>query len=193
MKKALVIIYLFALVLVDLPGQDDQLRLINSRSAGVLVEYGSPYYYLPEGQRYYPLLVGGTFSFPIYRTSKNFNLSIDLFPHYGFVWLDDDNSNYEFGLGVRLGFNFSLSPNDLLSMKLGSGPHYITVNTEKQASGFIFSDYYLVCYDRLFYIGKEPFALELEFGYRHISNAGLTEPNRSISNFIFGLGTSWVF
>ena len=59
--------------------------------------------------------------------------------------------------------------------------------------GFIFSDYFLLAYDRRFFISKQAFALEFEFGYRHISNAGLQEPNRSISNFIFGLGLSKVF
>jgi hypothetical protein len=120
-------------------------------------------------------------------------MSVDLFPHYGFVWVEDDPSNYEFGLNVRLGFNLQATPNDLFSFKIASGPHYITVETEKQASGFIFSDYYLITYDRRLYLGNQAFALELEFGYRHMSNAGIQEPNRSICNFIFGLGFSKLF
>jgi len=170
----------------------DSLKLINQKTVGVLVEYGLPYYSLPEGSRYYVLLAGGTFSFPLFKTRKNFNMSIDIFPHYGFVWVDSDGSNYEFGVNVRLGANFSLSPNDVLSLKIATGPHYITVETEKQANGFIFSDYFLIVYDRRFFINKSPFAIEFEFGYRHISNAGLQEPNRSISNFIFGFGLSKV-
>ena len=170
----------------------DSLKLINQKTIGVLVEYGSPYYSLPEGSRYYVLLVGGTFSFPLFKAKKNFNMSIDIFPHYGFVWVDFDEDNYEFGINVRLGANLSLSPNDVLSLKIATGPHYITVETEKQANGFIFSDYLLIVYDRRFFINKSPFAIEFEFGFRHISNAGLQEPNRSISNFIFGVGLSKV-
>jgi hypothetical protein len=41
---------------------------------------------------------------------------------------------------------------------------------------------------RGFKISNEEFIFDFEFGYRHISNAGIKEPNRSISNFIFGLG-----
>jgi len=171
----------------------DSTRLINQKTAGVLVEYASPYYYLPEGPRYYVLLTGGTFSFPLFKAKKNFNMSIDIFPHYGFVWVDFEGSNYEFGVNVRLGANFSLSPNDVLRLKLASGPHYITVETEKQANGFIFSDYFLLVYNRRFFINKSPFSIEFEFGYRHISNAGLQEPNRSISNIIFGIGINKVF
>jgi hypothetical protein len=139
------------------------------------------------------LLTGATFSFPLFKAKKTFNMSIELFPHYGFVRVDTVGPDYEMGINVRLGFNFSFSPNDVLSLKLASGPHYITVETEKQANGFIFSDYYLVTYDRRFFISHSPFAIKFEFGYRHISNAGLQEPNRSISNFIFGLGLSKVF
>jgi hypothetical protein len=109
------------------------------------------------------------------------------------VSVGDDRSDYEFGLNVRLGVNYSLSDNDVLSFKLASGPHYITVDTEKQAKGFIFSDYYLLCYKKQLNNGRYPFILEFEFGYRHISNGWLKEPNRSISNFIFGLGFSQEF
>jgi hypothetical protein len=179
--------------IMAIQAQEEEPKLINQKSAGILFEYGSPYYYLPEGQRYYVLTTGATFSFPLFQAKKAFNMSLDLFPHYAFVWVDDDNSNYEFGLNVRLGFNLAPSPNDLVSFKLGSGPHYITVETEKQANGFLFSDYFLLAYDRRLYFGKQAFALELEFGYRHISNAGFQQPNRSISNFIFGLGFSVVF
>ena len=166
----------------------DSIRLINQRSAGVLVEYASPYYYLPEGFRYYALPVGATVRFPLFRAKKFFNLSLELFPHYSFVWVKTTGGNYEVGLNVRLSGNFSLSPDDMLSVKLATGPHYFTVETEKQATGFLFADYYLLTYNRRFFLADTPFAILLELGYRHMSNAGLAMPNRSISNFIFGMG-----
>ncbi len=169
------------------------MRLINQKSVGILVEYGSPYYYLPEGPRYYVVLTGATFTFPLFKARKFFNLSLSLFPHYGFVWVDSNDENFEFGLNVRLGANFSLSPNDVLSLKIASGPHYFTAETEKQAQGFIFSDYFLITYDRRIFIGNTSMGLNFEFGYRHISNAGTKEPNRSISNFIFGFGVNYVW
>ena len=188
MKRVFIIAVLIFLVACKLIGQAEGSKLINRKSAGVLTEYGLPYYFLPEGdKRYHVLLLGGTYGFPLFRTDKVFNMSLEFFPHAGIVFVKSDRY-FEVGINVRLGFNFSLSPNDVISFKLASGPHYVTVETEKQAKGFIFSDYYLVAYRRGFNISKKNYALDFEFGYRHISNAGLQEPNRSISNFIFGFG-----
>ena len=100
----------------------------------------------------------------------------------------DDENYFELGLNIRLGFNFSVSPKDVLSMKVGSGPYFVNVETEKQAKGFIFSDYYLITYKRSLNKSIKPVLIEFEFGYRHLSNAGLNQPNRSICNIIFGLG-----
>ncbi len=195
MKKILLSILICLICSISLICQERKIRLANIKTAGLLIEYGSPYYYLPEGIRYYIVPVGANFSFPLFKAKpdKHFNMSVDLYPHHVFVNVDGDRSYYEFGLNVRLGLNYSISDNDLLSFKLASGPHYITVDTEKQAKGFIFSDYYLFCYRKLLNNGQHPFVLEFEFGYRHISNGWIKEPNRSISNFIFGLGFSREF
>lgn len=168
--------------------QHDSIKISNLKSAGILIEYGQPYYFLPEGTRYYVGLIGANFNIPLFQAKKFFNISVDLFPHYGYVWVVEDKKYYEFGLNVRLGFNFLISKNDLISTKIGCGPHSITVETEKQANGFIFSDYYLITYKRSLGKSFKPILVEFEFGYRHMSNAGLQSPNRSISNFIFGVG-----
>lgn len=182
-------LFLLAVVFLNQSyAQEDTTRLINRKSAGILMEYGQPYYYLPEGTRYYVALAGGSFGFPLFKAKKNFNMSVDIYPHFGKVWVKGDTDYIEFGINVRLGFNFSISDDDVLSFKIASGPHYVTVETEKQTKGFIFSDYYMLTYRRGFDILKKKYAIDLEFGYRHISNAGIKLPNRSISNFIFGLG-----
>lgn len=183
-------LFIFSLLLCQLTiyCQDNPTKIINQKSAGLLVEYGQPYYHLPEGTRYYFALVGGNFNFPLFQAKKTFNLSMDICPHYCNVWVVDDRNYFEFGLNIRLGFNFSVSPKDALTLKVGAGPHYINVETEKQAKGFIFSDYYLINYKRGIGQAIKPFLLEFELGYRHLSNAGLDHPNRSICNIIFGLG-----
>jgi len=168
--------------------QDENKRLINQKSAGILVEYGQPFYYLQEGTRYYVAMAGGKFGFPIYKTKNFFNVSLDLYPHYVHVWVVEDRQYYEFGLNVRLSVNFSLSAHDLLSAKIGSGPHYFTAETRRQTKGFIFSDYFLATYTRGFLISGKMFAVEFEFGYRHISNANIYNPNGGISNFVVGFG-----
>lgn len=185
-------LFFFAVVFFVIPNGYCQKveKLINQKTAGLLVEYGIPYYTLPEGQKYHILTIGSSFSFPLFQSQKSFNMSIDLFPHYGVVWLGAKRTDFEIGLNVRLGFNFSLSEKNALCLKLGSGPQYITVDTEKQANGFNFSDYYLATYKRRLSVVKQVFIVEIECGYRHISNAGLNQPNRSISSIIFGLGLS---
>ena len=188
MKKLLVAVLVLMATFIEIKAQKKPDCLVNRKSAGILLEYGLPYYYLPEGDnRYYALLIGGTFGLPIYKTSNFFNVSIEFYPHFGRVWVKECRF-IEFGLNVRLSLNFQLSTNDILSAKIASGPHYMSCETEKQAKGFIFSDYYLLTYRRGFTISEVSFAFDFEFGYRHMSNAGIQEPNRSISNFIIGIG-----
>lgn len=187
-KTTSTLFLLLFFILTNIYCQHDSIKIINQKSAGMLIEYGQPYYYLPEGTRYYVGLIGANFSFPLFHAKEFFNMSVDLFPHYGYVWVVEDKTYFEIGLNVRLGFNFLISKNNVISTKIGSGPHYVNVVTTKQASGFIFSDYFLITYKRRISKKIKPVLLEFEFGYRHISNAGLKEPNRSISNFILGLG-----
>ena len=188
MKKLTAIAFVLAIAITEIQAQEQKPRLINRKSAGLLTEYGLPYYYLPEGSnRYYVLLVGGVFGLPFYKTPNFFNVSVDFYPHFGYVWVKDCRF-IEFGLNIRLGLNFEVSEKNIICVKIASGPHYMNCETEKQANGFIFSDYYLVTYKRGLKISKADFTFDFEFGYRHISNAGFKEPNRSISNFIFGLG-----
>jgi len=169
--------------------QEHNPDLINKKTIGVLGEFGIPYYTLPEGDHYIPVLFGITFETPIYKTSNFFNLSVELYPHVGYVFWGAQNC-FEAGLNVRLSFNFAVSAKDLLRFKIGSGPHYINVQTEKQVSGFIFSDYWLGCYNREIMIKEKEYTINFEFGYRHMSNAGTKFPNRSISNMIVGVGIS---
>jgi hypothetical protein len=193
MKKVICLTGFCVFLFYTLSAQENNISLINSKTVGILVEYGSPYYFLPEGIRYYPLLIGGTFKFPIFKAKKFFNMSVGLFPHYGKVWVDSIKRYYEFGLNLRLGFNLAISDKDVIRLIAASGPQYINVETEKQAKGFVFSDNYLLNYERLIYLAKQPFSISFEAGFRHISNAGIKEPNRSINNFIFGIGINYVF
>jgi hypothetical protein len=74
---------------------------------------------------------------------------------------------------------------------IGSGPHYITVETDRQARGFIFSDNFEL--GSAYNFERINTAFLLKFRFRHISNAGLKEPNGGIDNFfvIAGLSANW--
>jgi hypothetical protein len=99
----------------------------------------------------------------------------------------------DFELGVNMGFSFFFIQTDRLSLNaaIGSGPHYITVETGRQAKGFIFSDNFEL--GTAYNIKSINTTFLLKFRYRHISNAGLKEPNGGIDNFfvITGLSANW--
>ena len=52
----------------------------------------------------------------------------------------DNTTGYEFGLNIPFAFGFALTQRDIFSINIGSGPHYITADIDRQAPGFIFSD-----------------------------------------------------
>ena len=95
---------------------------------------------------------------------------------------------YEFGFNVRANLNFKISQYDVISGSIGSGPHYLDYENDRQNDGFIFSDYFLASYIRYFELKNRFCNFKIEIGYRHISNAGIEKPNGGISNFLVGLG-----
>ncbi len=97
-------------------------------------------------------------------------------------------TDFEFGLNMGLSFLFLQTDRLSLNAAIGSGPHYITVETGRQAQGFIFSDNLELgaAYD----MKSVQTSFLLKFRYRHISNAGLKEPNGGIDNFFVMAGLS---
>jgi hypothetical protein len=161
--------------------------LINNFSSGILTEIGIPYYDYEKGEKYTPLLIGGVFEAPLYKTKNSFNISLSIFPHLGFVF-QKRAVTYEYGIGVRANFNFAISKRNTFRAVIGSGPHYFDCYTYRQAYGFLFSDYLLVDYRRYFILNDRYYSFDFEIGYRHISNASLCEPNDGIENIIIGIG-----
>lgn len=181
MFRTTVVLVLFALKSFS---QENEPRLINEMAVGALIEQGLPFYDLPENNRYYPLLAGSYFSMPFYKTSSFFNVGMDVFLHGG-VALFKAKTSYEAGLNVRIKLNFAITSKDVMSLQIGSGPHYTNIKTTKQASGYIFSDNFLWSYRR--WIGAWCL-IDVQAGFRHISNAGIQEPNGGIDNVILSIG-----
>jgi hypothetical protein len=168
-------------------------RYIDQKSFGALGFIGLPEYTLPEGFTYQPLLMGAYFHFPVSKAGKRINLSIDVIPLIGAV-PSTNSHDKEFGLNIFLDIGYALSANSILSLNVGSGPYYIAVDTEKQANGFIFSDYLLLAYKHR--IGQRRHHLwevSLYGGIRHVSNAFLKKPNNGIDNIILGFGFGRLF
>ena len=94
-------------------------------------------------------------------------------------------------LGINLGIRNYIRVNDkfYLFQMLGSGPHFITADVLRQAKGFIFSDN--VAIGSFIHLNKTYF-LRLQAGLRHISNAGIKNPNNGIDSFLFMVGISGI-
>jgi len=168
-----------------LKAQKTNEKFINNRSLGGFISTGIPFYTLEEGTRYNPIIIGAAYRLPFYSTSGKFNIGLGLLPQIGLVPYSSA-VEYEFGLNITFILSFELSENDIFSINLGTGPHYITASINRQASGFIFSDHLNFAYRHRYN--------QLEFGItagiRHISNAGFEEPNLGIEDLGIGISVS---
>lgn len=177
MRFLLLILLLFPLVIA---AQESE-PLINQRYVGAFTSIGIPYYELPENETYQPFLIGFIYHIPFYQTDGKFNIGVDIMPHFGIAQFE--KVAHETGINVQFNFNYALSNNDILSIRGGAGPHYVTVQTDRQASGYIFSDNIAISYRRRF----DNYNIGLFAGIRHISNAGLQQPNLGIDNIMISL------
>ena len=98
-------------------------------------------------------------------------------------------------LDIELGINAGIRTYVKLSEKfflygmIGSGPHYISAEIDRQAKGFIFSDNFAFGgYMKLLKSSKQ--FINLQLRYRHISNAGLKKPNKGINSWNLMIGIS---
>ena len=156
---------------------------INQKYWGIFVQYGLAYYELPEDQVYQPILIGAIHYLPIYKSKTAFNVGMNIMPHIGFARYNS-KLNFEFGANVQFDANVRIGKNHIVSLRAGAGPHFVNVETEEQSNGFIFSDNFALSYRTKL---KDMHQIGLVAGWRHMSNAGLMQPNGGIDNYMFGL------
>lgn len=115
-------------------------------------------------------------------------LSLILEPQYNNVLKPD--RDYEFGLGIGIKYMHPLT-NDLHPYIYAcTGPHYISVNSENQAEGFVFSNQFGV---GLYYFATKRTALNAGYRFRHMSNGGTRDPNSGIDSHLGVIGLSVFF
>jgi len=143
---------------------------------------------LPEGVTYYPHMVlarhylhdfsPGRHGFLIYGEPQLVAATLD------------GNGRTEVEGGINLGIEYQLRflKTWYLQAAIGTGPHYISVETDLQAKGFIFSDNFEV--GLIKNLPRLATQLHLRTRFRHISNAGLQSPNLGIDSFFFVIGIS---
>ena len=125
-----------------------------------------------------------------FNSLENHRGKLSLFFEPQFNIAGTPKQNLEFGVGV--GFKYAYPVGDANSVYiLGSvGPHYITLISADQANGFIFADTIGIGMDFKISPGS---AINIEYRFRHISNAGIKEPNYGIETHIGLIGYSLFF
>ena len=184
MKKNTVLILMLLLSSLLVRGQDQFNPWYRSVGLNVDLAFSAKSEQLPEGYAYSPISFLGRYRFmhlgpfDIYSEAQ-FARAADI---------EGVRKDYEFGLNLGLSYQVPIAPNLIMISSLGSGPYFITVETRRQANGFIFSDNLelgLKYYGPLSNTG-----IQIRARYRHFSNAGLKSPNGGIDNLFVILGVT---
>ncbi len=154
------------------------------KTSGGFTGYG---YELNPEITYRVIYMAGDFSFPLGKKEKKNFFSWYLEPQFNFV--KTNRTDIEFGTNIGIRHHFKLGQRSWFYQMLGSGPHFISAELERQATGFIFSDNLAIGLLRQLKKDK-PLLLNIQFRYRHISNASLKKPNSGIDNINLILGFS---
>lgn len=142
---------------------------------------------LPEENHYRPLLIMGSFGIKLSKSIQKSAWWIMIEPQINPVFLDNQLKEAEFGINLAFRYKYQVAASFFLYAQLGSGPHFITIPTLRQAHGFIFSDNLAVGISKLF---AKDWMLNTEFRIRHISNASIMKPNRGMNNLFLVVGLS---
>ena len=162
---------------------------INNRSlteSGMIVGYGTGD--IAGGKHYEPILLIWHLGCDLKRFIPKLEdhkgtLSVYLEPQINPVF--NPETDLEFGVGVGLKYMHPIT-DEISAYIFGSvGPHYITVQTTDQANGFIFSDT-IGAGLSFFLTGRT--SVNLEYRFRHMSNADIEEPNGGIDTHFATIG-----
>jgi len=169
---------------------------LGQRTKSIGISFGIPIVreHLPEGRQYQPFTLLGYY--PIADLLKNKNKNDHLIwyvePQLVIVSFSPNaGSEFEFGVNLGIQYQFQLFQKTYLTAAIGSGPHFITVETRQQSKGFIFSDNFEAGLKRTF--EKQKLNLNLRLRFRHISNAGLDKPNKGIDTWFLVAGAEKTF
>ncbi|MFL5741750.1 MAG: acyloxyacyl hydrolase [Flavisolibacter sp.] len=152
---------------------------------GFLLGYSRP---LTKPVTYDVVLLGAEFVHPFSKALKNDFVTWYVNPQFNFVKADSTKStDIEFGINLGIRNYMRMNPNWYIYQMVGSGPHFISARLSRQTRGFIFSNNFAL--GSLVHISGSHF-LNLQSGFRHISNANLKLPNRGINSYVFMIGYS---
>jgi len=129
------------------------------------------------------------------KNYKNSSIDLLLMPQFNSTTFkkEDENTLFQQGheMGLNVGISIRKSPqNEPYSyyLALSSGPHYTSDTPGRQTPGFIFSDNLFVGIDYEVFTNTN---VSFQLGFRHISNAGISNPNGGINNVTGKIGVSF--
>jgi hypothetical protein len=190
-KSILFLLILFACVLSQVQAQTN-VPINKLKSFGLLLSWPIVKEILPEGPGYAPKLIQGNLRVPLLNNETQHQVTILVQPQFNPVGNLPGQSQFTWEAGVNFGIAYEYLISEqvgILYAGAGIGPHFINVETNQQADGFIFSDNLFVGMHQ--FVGNRSWFLTYELKLRHISNAGLQNPNASIGNVFLGFGVSY--
>ena len=147
-----------------------------------------------EQDQYRGILLKGQYNWVLTNWQKG-GIEILLQPQLNFSQVQTNNQSTDIENGLEFGVNVGLlARKNLFENKsaiyalISAGPHFITKSIETQAKGFLFSDNFAIGF--LQNISSKTY-LDFRFGYRHMSNASLKQPNRGIDNWVVSVGINF--
>jgi len=188
MKRIVALVFLFVFLpfvcFSEEKASKDSFKL---QEVGILTGYGiaaiedGPYKVIP---------IIPYFGFNIKGLAKKINISPSgLFefiiePVTGVVFNPDRNA--EIGINLLLKYGYKIFPRLYLNFKGGAGLIYITQGTHEQDTQFNFTPQAGMGFQ---YLLSKRWSLNLEYRYRHLSNAGISDPNDGIETHfcLFGI------
>jgi opacity protein-like surface antigen len=100
------------------------------------------------------------------------------------------HGNVEMGVGMLLKYAYPLTKKLYPFIQAGVGPYYMTLHTYEQSTQFNFIDQGGAGF---YYFFKDNVALNVEYRYRHVSNAGIDHPNGGFEASDYLAGMSWYY
>lgn len=158
--------------------------------AGIMIGFGQGS--LPEGC-YDPVLLIVRLGYDLgnrYPRLREWKGVLSLYVEPQVNPVNGPENELEFGVGLGLKYMHPLTGGLWGHVFVSAGPHYITVDTSKQAKGFIFSDAAGV---GLTWFLTEKSAVLVEYRFRHLSNGGINLPNDGIDCHFAMVGYSLFF
>jgi hypothetical protein len=187
MKQHLICFTLFLIFYSNVSAQES-IPAKRFKTVGGVVGWGNSFSENTDYQIYYMI---GDYSSSFKVPKKKDFVAWYAEPQFNFVKAastPEGSIDYEFGLNLGIRNYVKINDGFYFYQMLGSGPHYISAEVGRQANGFIFSDN--LALGTLLRLNSKGLFLNFQYVQRHISNAGLKDPNGGVNSYNFVIGLS---